>query len=71
MAKQSYEFPRVTTRGYYDQNDGTVINDNWYNTYPKRKVAKIFEGKEVVIFVHGMRNSRWGAIHGARLLRKL
>jgi hypothetical protein len=70
--KQNYEFPRITTRGYYNQNTAEETDsrrENRYNTYPKAKVAKIFKGKEVVIFVHGMRNSRWGAIHGARLLR--
>jgi len=69
MGKQSYQFPRVTTRGYYNQNTAESEHDGNYNTYPKSKVAKIFKGKEVVIFIHGMRNSRWGAIHGARLLR--
>jgi len=70
--KQNYQFPRITTRGYYNQNTAEETDsrrESRYNTYPKAKVAKIFEGKEVVIFVHGMRNSRWGAIHGARLLR--
>jgi len=67
--KQRYAFPRVTTRGYYDQRTGEMVNKNRYALYPKYKLGRIARGKEVVIFVHGMRNSRWGAIHGARLLR--
>ena len=76
--KQRYAFPRVSTRGRYDQRTGlikkgkprlmkTMKQD--YFLYPKYKIDKIAMGEEVVIFVHGMRNSRWGAIHGARLLR--
>ena len=67
--KQCYAFPRITTRGYYDLNTGEIKKTQPYYLYPKSKFDKISRGKEVVIFVHGMRNSRWGAIHGARLLR--
>ncbi len=67
--KQCYAFPRVTTRGYYDLNTGEIKKTKPYFLYPKYKFDKISKGKELVIFIHGMRNSRWGAIHGARLLR--
>ncbi len=69
--KQCYAFPRVTTRGYYNLRTGEprMGHTSPYFLYPKYKLDKIARGNEIVIFVHGMRNSRWGAIHGARLLR--
>jgi len=67
--KQQYAFPRVSTRGYYDLRTGNKLKNNDYFLYPKYKLDRLKSAKEVVIFVHGMRNSRWGAIHGARLLR--
>ncbi len=67
--KQCYAFPRVTTRGYYDLRTGKMNTTKAYYLYPKNKFDKISKGEEVVIFIHGMRNSRWGAVHGARLLR--
>lgn len=70
--KQSYEFPRITTRGYYDLNTGKPIKfNNDYNLYPKKKFNKIFKSeKEVVIFIHGMRNTRKGAVMGGQTLRR-
>lgn len=69
--KQRYAFPRVTTRGHYDLRTGankkTTYKD--YFLYPKYKFDKFDKVDEIVVFVHGMRNTRWGAIHGARLLR--
>jgi len=67
--KQQYAFPRVSTRGYFDLNTGENKKGYGYFLYPKYKLDKIQKMDEVVIFVHGMRNTRWGAIHGARLLR--
>ena len=67
---QNYEFPRVTTRGYYDLHTGKRLNNNNYNLYPKKKFNKIFKAEEVVIFVHGMRNSRWGAQNSGKILRR-
>jgi pimeloyl-ACP methyl ester carboxylesterase len=65
------DFPRVTTRGYYDLHNGKRLSPNDYNLYPKQKFYKIFEkDNEVVIFVHGMRNSRWGAQNSGKILRR-
>lgn len=69
--KLKYAIPRVSTRGTFDLWDGSYIGKrkHTYTFYPKYKFDKIFNEKEVVIFVHGMRNSRWGAVNGARLLK--
>ena len=67
--KQQYAFPRISTRGHYDLRTGEPLKGGSYYLYPKYKFDKINDAKEVVIFVHGMRNSNWGAIHGTRLLR--
>lgn len=69
--KQSYEFPRVSTRGYYDLHTGKKLKTgNGYNLFPKKKFDKIFKADEIVIFVHGMRNSPKGAVMGGRTLRR-
>ncbi len=63
------EFPRITTRGNYDLWTGKRIKTG-YRLYPKHKFNKIFKSREVVIFIHGMRNSRWGAQNGGKILRR-
>jgi hypothetical protein len=69
--KQSYEFPRITTRGYYDLHTGIRLNyDKKYSLYPKKKFNNIHNANELVIFVHGMRNTKWGAKHGGITLRR-
>lgn len=69
--KQRYEFPRVTTRGYYDLHTGKQLkSDNGYRLFPKKKFDKIFKAEEIVIFVHGMRNSPKGAVMGGRALQR-
>lgn len=68
---QSYEFPRITTRGYYDLHTGESLGKSGYYLYPKKKFDKIAkDAKELVIFVHGMRNSKFGAKRGALTLRQ-
>ena len=69
--KQSYEFPRVITRGRYDLRTGNRIRKaNSYSLFPKKKFDKIFNADEVVIFVHGMRNTPKGAVMGGNTLRR-
>lgn len=67
--KQCYQVPRITTRGYYDLYTGKQIKHRKYYLFPKKKFQKIESGEEIVIFVHGMRNTRWGAKKGANTLR--
>ncbi len=70
--KRSYEFPRVTTRGHFDLNTGDEFEKRHeYSLYPSKKVKKITRtAKELVIFVHGMRNTKWGAQNGGKILRR-
>ncbi len=64
------EFPRITTRGNYDLWTGKRIKTG-YRLYPKYKFDPILNNsKEVVIFVHGMRNTRYGAQMGGKILRR-
>jgi len=69
--KQRYEFPRVSTRGRYNLHTGEYIGHQpLYSLFPKKKFDKIFKADEVVIFVHGMRNSPKGAVMGGTRLRR-
>lgn len=70
--KQRYAIPRVSTRGYFDLRTGELKKDKkmfGYFLYPKSKFDKILKAPEIVIFVHGMRNSRKGSVMGINTLR--
>ena len=65
------EFPRVTTRGHFDLRTGKDLGkSNNYYLYPSKKFNSIIKSKEIVIFIHGMRNTRWGAQNGGKILRR-
>lgn len=64
-------FPQISARGHFDLWTGKTLNKSKpYTLYPKNKFDKINNADEIVIFVHGMRNSRWGAKRGALTLRQ-
>lgn len=70
---QRYELPRIITRGRYDLYNGKKLKGKRkaYSLFPKKKFNKIFmKDSEVVIFVHGMRNSPKGAVMGGNTLRR-
>ena len=72
-SKQSYIIPRINTRGRYDLRTGLFLTNKkntHYTLFPKYKFDRIEKADEIVIFVHGMRNSRTGAAMGTRLLRR-
>lgn len=65
------EFPRITTRGHFDLRTGKDLGkSNNYYLYPSKKFNSIIKSKEIVIFIHGMRNTRWGAQNGGKVLRR-
>ncbi len=69
--KQQYEFPRINTRGHYDLWTGKKIKKGFgYSLFPKKKFDKIFDADEIVIFIHGMRNTSYGAKKGGQTLRR-
>ena len=69
--KTSYEFPRITTRGNYNLWNGEwTYKKTSYRLYPIKKFDKIHKAEELVIFVHGMRNTRYGAKKGGLALRR-
>lgn len=64
-------FPQISTRGRYDLRSGEWLGKKTsYTLYPKRKFIKIEKADEIVIFVHGMRNSKYGARRGGLTLRQ-
>ena len=70
--KQRYAIPRVSTRGYFDLRTGQLKkgkNMFSYFLYPNYKFENILKAPEIVIFVHGMRNSRKGSVMGTNALR--
>jgi len=71
--KQRYAIPRVSTRGYFDLRTGKIKKYEKmfsYYLYPKYKFENIYKAPEIVIFVHGMRNSRKGSVMGTNALRR-
>lgn len=59
----------ISTRGTYDLHNGKKIKNKKPFITPKKKYDKIAKSKEVVIFVHGMRNTTVGAKMGTNALR--
>lgn len=68
--KQRYEFPRILTRGSYDLHDGAYKIHPVYSLFPQKKFNKILNSEEIVIFVHGFRNTSYGAKKGGQTLRR-
>ena len=68
--KQRYEFPRILTRGSYDLHDGKYKARSPYSLFPQKKFDKIINAEEIVIFVHGFRNTSYGAKKGGQTLRR-
>lgn len=59
----------ASTRGTYDLHNGKLLKNKPVFITPKDKFNKLKNAKEVVIFVHGMRNSTVGAKMGTNALR--
>lgn len=53
--------PKITTRGNYDLFTGEKILDADYRVYPKYRFEEIKGKRELLIIVHGMRNTDFGA----------
>ena len=50
-------FPRISTRGYYDLHDGRTLRTDPYRLFPRSFFDSITGAKEIVIMMHGLRNS--------------
>lgn len=59
----------ISTRGKYDLHNGKKLKNKKPFISNKSKFDKLSKSKEVVIFVHGMRNSPTGAKMGTNALR--
>lgn len=59
----------VSTRGTFDLHNGYRLKHKKLHITPKSKFDKLRDAKEVVIFIHGMRNSTKGAKMGTNALR--
>ncbi len=55
-------FPRISTRGFYDLDSGTTLQNESYNVYPKRMFDALVGTKEITIMIHGLRNNAAGAL---------
>ena len=55
-------FPRISTRGYYDLNNGATLKTNSYRLFPKSYFTSIIGAKEISIMMHGLRNDGSGAL---------
>lgn len=64
MKYMSKRIPRITTRGMYDLHDGSEIPNHVedYRIYPKYCSKNLDIAKELVVIVHGMRNTNFGAL---------
>ncbi len=59
----------ISTRGTYDLHNGRKLKNKKLFITPVKKYFNLSKSKEVVIFVHGMRNSTIGAKMGTNALR--
>jgi len=59
----------ISTRGTYDLHNGKKLKSKKPFITPMKKYNNLSKSKEVVIFVHGMRNSTIGAKMGTNALR--
>ncbi len=65
------KFPQISSRGRYNLRTGESFGKKkLYTLYPKKKFILIEKASEITIFIHGMRNSSWGAKRGALTLRQ-
>jgi esterase/lipase superfamily enzyme len=48
--------PKISTRGYYDLSNGKKIKNSSYSIYPKKSLQRLYDKKELVIMIHGLRN---------------
>ena len=55
--------PRISTRGYYNRENGKAIKNNKYFLYPKKSFSKIVGKKEITIMIHGLRNDSQSAVN--------
>lgn len=65
--------PRASTRGMFNLWNGRHTkkwNPREVNLWPQKKIEQLAKKEEMVIFVHGMRNSPKGAIMGTNHLRR-
>jgi len=54
--------PRISTRGFYDLGSGRKLRDKSYDLYPKRFFKSLANAQEITIMIHGLRNSKSGAL---------
>jgi esterase/lipase superfamily enzyme len=50
------QIPNISTRGYYDLTNGRKIKNLSYTIYPKTSLQRLYDTKELVIIIHGLRN---------------
>ena len=55
-------FPKVSTRGFYDLQNGKTLTNIYYEIYPPQKIETIINKPEFVIMIHGLRNNKSGAL---------
>jgi len=56
------DFPRISTRGFFDLQSGRKLKRKYYDLFPKIKFHKFQNISELVIMVHGLRNRRKSAL---------
>lgn len=54
--KKQLRIPKISTRGYYDLTNGRKIKNLSYAIYPKTSSRRLYDTKELVIMIHGLRN---------------
>ncbi|MFY9301093.1 MAG: DUF726 domain-containing protein [Candidatus Nitrosotenuis sp.] len=68
--KQNKRIPRISTRGFYDLSSGRTLEKKPYELYPKKFFETLGYYPEFTIMVHGMRNSKSGALAKFRIAKK-
>ena len=62
--------PRISTRGFYDLENGRTVLDKSYNLYPKNFFESLGDFSEFTIMIHGLRNNKKGALAKFQIAQK-
>jgi esterase/lipase superfamily enzyme len=57
LATKQQHIIKISTRGYYDLTNGRKIKNSSYTIYPKTSSRRLYDTKELVIMIHGLRNN--------------
>lgn len=68
--RHNKRIPRISTRGFYDLSTAKTLKKTPYVLYPRKFFDSLGNHDEFTIVVHGMRNSKAGALQKFKIMQK-